>query len=356
MEIACSEFFESIDTDDDDDYAYTPTYQHPGRDLHRNRALARRLLMDRNFISSLTSLSRSSDPEDIPDIDHGGAGPSSYVPVSPVYNDEPTYVDSIDYQAVAAENERAPGSLQRLFEQIDAIEYSEVSSESDQEDEEESEDPFTINTTKNILALAASQGGIDVMRILLDIGATPTVEALFDAARHIVRNDYISEGADKACLEALLEAGVDLNAVDPVEETTVLHIVVAGTSLGSCGILEMLLDRGADPTKRNGEGKTPIDLAEDFANSEFVEILKRFARLKRLSSQDERINVGTDDIPENMLCVACLQAKKEVILAPCGHKLLCQRCMKRLLNRPEPERRCPTCRSTVESFVTTIYE
>ncbi|KAH7617398.1 putative Ankyrin repeat and SOCS box protein 3 [Nannochloris sp. 'desiccata'] len=258
----------------------------------------------------------------------------------------------------------SPRSVQQLFERADAVEngYAALitnnqSHEGDGiQDEEEAEEQAINDRTRNLLNIAASHGGIEVMRILLELGAKPNAEILIDTVDYLANCPYYRKAAGIACLEALLEAGVDLNAVDPVEQATALHATVAASFDTDHSLIELLLNRGADPTKCDGEGRTALALAEQMHDYESIEILKRFTRLQRLSSQDERIEGRTDEIPEDMACVACLQAKKEVILAPCGHKLLCQRCTKRLLSRPELERRCPTCRHTVESFVTTIYE
>jgi hypothetical protein len=287
--------------------------------------------------------------------DANGAGPSTRATTAPAPGNttNATTNETLDIDELMTSG-MSPRSIQRLFDRADAAEEEiEEEIEEDEVQEEEAVAVADESEKKPLLNIAASFGGVDAMRILLEIGATPDEIAIHEVVIYLVSYPF-AKVAGTACLELLFEAGVDLNVTDAADEQTVLHIIVTG----SCdGILEMLLERGADPTKRDSTGRTAADIAGDLDDLDALEILNRFTRLRRLSSQDERVEAGTEEIPEELVCVTCLQRRKEVILAPCGHKIMCARCTKRLLTRPEErDRRCPTCRLAVESFVTTVYE
>ena len=212
-----------------------------------------------------------------------------------------------------------------------------------------------------LLNIAASYSGVEVLKILLNLGAVPAGDVLHDAVRSIgsfIRTaryssnvDMPSVAAGMACIEALLDAGVDVNAEQPVTKNTALHLAARKRCHE---VLSLLLEKGANPGKRNKEGKTAAEIAEESQDPVAVDILTRFARLQRLSSfmrsasqNERRESQENSEVSEEMACVACLTEKKSVILAPCGHKVLCRGCTKRLLTRPEIDRKCPFCRSKV---------
>jgi hypothetical protein len=292
------------------------------------------------------------------EADFNGAGPSTNTQVAAApANDATLDVDAL------IEAGLSPRSVQRLFDELENFDHDSANAapmmpafhpsdglDTGEEDEqEEDEDQELPEGEKSLLTVAAAHGGVEALRILLDLGATPEGSDL-----HAVV-DYISTVYKKesgiACLELLLESGaVDINAAAPTTQYTVLHLIAASSC---CDVLEFLLEKHANPTKLDREGRTPLEIAEESGDIEAVAILSRFARLQRLSSQDERI---PEDVPEDRLCVTCLQRSKGPIIAPCGHVSMCARCLKKLLNRPEEERKCPICRHVVESFVITVYE
>lgn len=65
---------------------------------------------------------------------------------------------------------------------------------------------------------------------------------------------------DPASIEALLAAGARIDAVDH-QGWGVLHH--HASSYGALPLLELLLQRGADPTVRDRSGKLPLDLARE---------------------------------------------------------------------------------------------
>lgn len=52
-------------------------------------------------------------------------------------------------------------------------------------------------------------------------------------------------------------------------------------------------------------------------------------------------------------CVVCFDAPRETVLAPCGHRALCQRCTRALV---EARRGCPICRAAVETVIERVFD
>ncbi len=124
------------------------------------------------------------------------------------------------------------------------------------------------------LALAAHFGHLEVMRLLIDrgadvnrmathrIGVTPLHAALFgrqvEAALLLVER-----GADVT----LARGGAGMKRAG----WTPLHYAAG---MGFTALVQPLLDRGADPSSRDEEGKTPLDVAIDTNHSEIVDVLR----------------------------------------------------------------------------------
>ena len=124
------------------------------------------------------------------------------------------------------------------------------------------------------LALAAHFGHLEVMRLLIDrgadvnrvathrIGVTPLHAALFgrqvEAALILVER-----GADVT----LARSGSGLKRAG----WTALHYAAG---MGFRTLVQPLLDRGADPSRPDEGGKTPLDVAIDTHNNDIVEVLR----------------------------------------------------------------------------------
>ena len=72
-------------------------------------------------------------------------------------------------------------------------------------------------------------------------------ERLFRAARH----------GDRAGVERSLEAGAGVADLSPLDRKTALFRAAA---FGHADIVRVLLDKGADPATRGGDGKTALDV------------------------------------------------------------------------------------------------
>ena len=124
------------------------------------------------------------------------------------------------------------------------------------------------------LYLAAQDGHVDIVRMLLDAGAEPDscgdhgVTPLHTAAmqRHI------------EVVQLLLNRGADVNRAKKVGGYTPLHGAAIG---GHKDIVKLLLKHGADHRMTNHYGWTPLMIAEhqghwDFVNENAVDILRQY--------------------------------------------------------------------------------
>ncbi|KAI9335092.1 ankyrin repeat-containing domain protein [Obelidium mucronatum] len=116
-----------------------------------------------------------------------------------------------------------------------------------------------VETSDDLLDLAVQNLGPDAIKSLLShgvkIAGTPVISA--------IRRD------SKEILEALLQHGVDVNAVDS-NQSTGLHIAA---SLGSVGMLEVLLHHDAKIEEVNIFGYTPLLSAVSATKLEAVKLL-----------------------------------------------------------------------------------
>lgn len=75
---------------------------------------------------------------------------------------------------------------------------------------------------------------------------------------------------------ALLEAGVPVNQIDPVDGRSALHVVVMENHIVDAQ--EMLSVAGVDLTIRTDKGFTPVDLAVTMEHYELIELFLEFVR------------------------------------------------------------------------------
>ncbi|KAL4965773.1 ankyrin repeat-containing domain protein [Aspergillus stella-maris] len=146
------------------------------------------------------------------------------------------------------------------------------------------EDPETdINTTfegKSTLFVASQSCEPDVIRLLLDRGAAPTILSSIDThprsrepkglppLHAISRQRRLMNARDPDTLEntkhsvsLLLQAGCDINARDSHGDT-VLHQVLHR----KIPLVDFLLEQGADPNATNERGETPMHMFLDVGN------------------------------------------------------------------------------------------
>ena len=80
-------------------------------------------------------------------------------------------------------------------------------------------------------------------------------ERLFRAARH----------GDRAGVERSLEAGAGVADLSPLDRKTALFRAAA---FGHAEVVRVLLEKGADPATRGGDGKTALDVVIEARNDE----------------------------------------------------------------------------------------
>jgi ankyrin repeat protein len=112
-------------------------------------------------------------------------------------------------------------------------------------------------------------------RLLLEHGAGKTIEARDEwgntaLLRAVGTPGPRGEPSDEV-LEALLAAGADVNGPS-AKGNTPLHVAAYR---GFTGTVRFLLAKGADPSRRNGAGETPEALASKFGKVETVAVLRQ---------------------------------------------------------------------------------
>ena len=59
---------------------------------------------------------------------------------------------------------------------------------------------------------------------------------------------------------------------------------------------------------------------------------------------------------EKHLCIICYTNPTKIILYPCRHKCICEKCYTSLKNTPNDLKKCPICRRDVISVIDKVYE
>lgn len=121
------------------------------------------------------------------------------------------------------------------------------------------------------LHLAAFFGQLEVARLLLGRGADPNAVTLNGARVTPLHSAVTAKHRDTASL--LLALGASPNAVQR-GGFTALHIAARD---GDEVIVDMLLLRGADATRKSDDGKTSIDLAVENGHAALAGLLRRHA-------------------------------------------------------------------------------
>ena len=124
------------------------------------------------------------------------------------------------------------------------------------------------------LALAAHFGHLDVMRLLIDRGADVNRVATHRLAVTPLHAALFGRQVDAALL--LIERGADVALARGGSGWkragwTPLHYAAG---MGFSTLVQPLLDRGADPSRPDEEGKTPLDVAIDANHSGIADVLR----------------------------------------------------------------------------------
>ena len=130
------------------------------------------------------------------------------------------------------------------------------------------------------LTIASAYGHYATVQTLLNGGADVNLARKGDdmtplilAVSHSHFPPVVHPGArHKEIVQALLEAGADVNAKDTYGETALLEAVV---SWRSHDFVKALLEAGADVNAMDNDDKTALMLADENGHSEIVELLKQ---------------------------------------------------------------------------------
>jgi ankyrin repeat protein len=125
------------------------------------------------------------------------------------------------------------------------------------------------------LALAAHFGHLEVMQLLIDRGADLNRVAIHRIAVTPLHAALFGRQLEAALL--LIERGADVTAARggagwKRAGWTALHYAAG---LGFTTLVRPLLDRGADPSRVDEEGKTALDVAIEESHSEIADMLRR---------------------------------------------------------------------------------
>ena len=114
------------------------------------------------------------------------------------------------------------------------------------------------------LVYAIEQGNKDLVKTLLDAGANPNAKTQSEALPIFKAID------NPELLEILVAAKADLNATNTVGETPLFDAV----RNGNLPAVKALLAGGANTQVTDSSGTTPLQLAEQYSQSEIAELLK----------------------------------------------------------------------------------
>lgn len=155
------------------------------------------------------------------------------------------------------------------------------------------------------LHTAAAKGNIDAihrlsgegndMNAVNEEGVTPLIRAV--------------NLNQKQSVIALLDDGADINAADTTAGNTPLHHAILQ---GSTQLIRILLERNAQQSIPNKEGKTALDLARNAANKEILRLMNEAAPQKEAVTQkaeEKKIDVPQPKL--SSLQVSSAQVKKD---------------------------------------------
>ena len=115
-------------------------------------------------------------------------------------------------------------------------------------------------------------------------GNVQEVQSLLSIFVDVDRSTPLLEGAEnghKGVVQLLLDKGADPNKADRAGSTP-LH--KAAYYWDHKDVVRLLLGRGADPNKEDGDGVTPIKVAAEFGRKDVVALLKRQGRKRKITS------------------------------------------------------------------------
>lgn len=191
------------------------------------------------------------------------------------------------------------------------------------------------NRKQTPLLLAVSQGHCAIAELLLGAGAQVNAE---------------DEDADTALHLALIKrSAIRPQDLDPAEAPVIAGIAsqLASSPLpevdGTLALACFLAKEGADLTKSNLVGRTPLDLAGSPIVADLLQHWKahkeKAAPLAAAAAAPEVPGVPAEVVPGSE-CQICLEALATVVFEPCGHRVACEECCSRM-------KKCLSCQQVI---------
>lgn len=81
-----------------------------------------------------------------------------------------------------------------------------------------------------------------------------------------------------------------------------------------------------------------------FKSSSYLDIKLLKYEISKLKRLNEEIQFNSNEIKNQYLCVICQSNKKDIVLLPCNHYIICKECEENNYNITR-ERKCPICRN-----------
>jgi hypothetical protein len=148
---------------------------------------------------------------------------------------------------------------------------------------------------------------------------------------------------DLNLVRALAEGGVPLNCVN-ANTMSPLYIAVG---LRQLPIVKFLLNNGASP---NDAGLPCLKLAQDMRDTAMVNTLMAAgakAQVRKAHKSRQQMSALARTVPtpaptrcENGVCAVCRGRAGILRLIPCGHAVVCRKCVDTLVERTS---QCPIC-------------
>lgn len=125
----------------------------------------------------------------------------------------------------------------------------------------------------SLLYMAVSVGDLEMVSVLVELGANVN----FEGENNWTALHYACAYGGCKIIKVLLKAGANINAIN-TNGNTPLHMVIRCYTGVSIQLVELLLNKGADPHFKNHEGKTALDVADIYCvrlHPNIIDILKR---------------------------------------------------------------------------------
>lgn len=165
----------------------------------------------------------------------------------------------------------------------------------------QSDQPLVGFDAQAALVKAVSRDHSALARVLLTMGAEVSAKCEADAAPLFTAT---TAGA-AACVDLLLKAKADPDAVSPVDGTSSL---IMAASHGHDQIVRLLLEAGSDPTRLDCQGNTALHYSAVRGDMDMC------ARLLRAGAKLEAQNLSNGNTPLSLACVSGKQRDSHEII------------------------------------------